>query len=1165
MKGDRTMKKIASHYIAVLTGAAILFASCAVLTIDVDVYKGPLANHEDIQTEQMAAMVIGAKPLLVELRDILEANYMKALDKEMRFRQAPPTLDEQTKKYTVWGRENLKTRLNLLRNESWYKHKYVPPDPTYYPKTNSRFLYSNADHVNNILSLYENRRPEKLTDIIYKIVARYRKSYAILQPQDMKQDIALAMNIKKEATDDPNASKLLNTYERFLSDQRCNALRVLKEILAYLQKKPPGQNSRLASFAKKYFQEKSEKEALQNVTSAAQRLLAETELADVCADEIFGLKGELRGQFVTRVKQIAKAYLDCRTALEELWLAIMNGVVYVNSRPVAGDEVSEDHTEFTVGLVKMSLEIIQPRYLAVLLDVANKKKSISEDINDLAVSLGKYPAAEPNKPHSMWAYFSMKYFLEKKLKEKPVETAYRLMAIHEFCKSALDPEKASIKQRVGKGDLGSLGYKEGWRFGLVRAPFEAAPEDDQGFDESPLPWYLSIFAWDDAVAEAKPALSELDRILPVTLSECAKEIGYIVEGAFAGGRLDEGLETLIEEYLEQAKVCDPNDKELRWARRRLSDALVRFAQKLLFVANNRSLISPPKPDPGFVPGTIRILFRGLFAEWLTDPAGDFALGGRPLLEDTNKYTLILQAVGNSIVVQADALHQERKHRELLKSHYEKEVAILADTLDRMSPVNHNSTDISSIKDTLSKYSTAKDIRTAKDVRDVWIELLEYEHDLALYYGETQRAKEINNALKAARAKREGMIFIRPAMAYLRTSFPATSLQSNPNLTWDNMLGGHMMRSIPFGPQIGEFLNPDAKRDARINAEIDKQFWQNINRVRVAGGGNTNYAVVKDDIGNWYVKGYSANPEDVIKSARNLAMFSLSAKMNTDFLKRTNRDNGGLPSTDKSDANQTAVERLYNKYKDQYNSRTLTDREHLIELLKSEMKSAIMQVWHQNDGLNEDISRLENKLDAAIELHLKKPADELKETENVTEYGSKIISALHAIRRFHNTLLTDVHNTITASASDKLLRAEKSKATREVELSKAKKIYSDFAIEKDMFAIDWNYKSAAAAEDPDNSVKKQLSDEAKDELDRAKAAFMRAEEEVEEKQAAVEAATNMFETTSIEFDTAVNAEERSIRDVTRIVREKIVALINSRIDSIKEYETAMMFIGESNKQ
>ena len=1143
------MKKIASHYIAVLTGAAILFASCAVLTIDVDVYKGPLANHENIQTEQMAAMAIGAKPLLVELRDILEANYMRFLLSENKLSRIPQALDEQSKYYLTCGRFDLKIRLTKLRELYWYRSEFVPPDPNYYPKMKSRFLDSNADNVNNILYLYENREPNepakvyvKLRDDIDKTLSRYKESYDILRPPDMKEDIALAKRIKISAPSDPNASKLLNAYHRFLSDQRRDALRVLEEIVKYLQKSPD-QNSRLASFAKKYFQEESETEALQNVTSAAQRLLAETELADVCADEIFGLKGELRGQFVTRVKQIAKAYLDSRTALEELWLAIMNGVVYVNSRPVAGDEVSEERTEFTVGLVKMSLEIIQPRYLAVLLD----KKSISGDINDLAVSLGKYPAADPNEPHSMWVYWSMKYFLGKKLEEKPVETAYRLMAIHEFCKFALDPEKDSIKQYVGKGDLGSLGYKEGWRFGLVRAPFEAAPEDDQGLD--------------DAVTETKPDKSggllvngDTSTSDPNHLYAFANNIKYYGGGALAGGRLNKGLETLIEEYLELANVCDPDEKELRWARKRLSDALVRFAQKLLFVANNRSLLSPPKSDPGLIFGTVLTLSRGLFGEKFTNERIEWNL-----LEDTNQYTRILQAVGNSIVVQADALQQERKHREQLKSHYKKEVAILADTVSRMSPVHRDTVGIKPVDELLHEGASAK------DVRDVWIELLQYEHDLALYYGETQRAKEIDNALKAARAKREGMIFIRPAMAYLRTSFPATSLQSNPNLTWDNMLGGHMMRSIPFGPQIGEFLNPDAKRDARINAEIDKQFWQNINRVRVAGGGKTNYAVVKDDIGNWYVKGYSADPCDVIKSARNLAMFSLSAKMNTDFLKRTNRDNGGQPSTDKSDANQTAVERLYNKYKDQYNSRTRTDRDRLIELLKSEMKSAIMQAWQQNDGLNGSISRLENKLDAAIELHLKKPADELEETKDVTEHGSKIISALHAIRRFHNTLLADVHNTITASARDKLLRAEENKATRELELSKAKEIYSDFAIEKDMTEIDWNYKSAAAAEDPDNSVKKQLSDEAKDELDRAKAAFMRAEEEVEEKQAAVEAATNMFEATSIEFDTAVNAEERSIRDVTRIVREKIVALIMSRIDSIKEYETAIMFIGESNKQ
>jgi len=52
---------------ALAAGALLGLAGCAVMQIDVDVYKGPLANHEDVQTQQFAAMAIGAKPLLDQL------------------------------------------------------------------------------------------------------------------------------------------------------------------------------------------------------------------------------------------------------------------------------------------------------------------------------------------------------------------------------------------------------------------------------------------------------------------------------------------------------------------------------------------------------------------------------------------------------------------------------------------------------------------------------------------------------------------------------------------------------------------------------------------------------------------------------------------------------------------------------------------------------------------------------------------------------------------------------------------------------------------------------------------------------------------------------------------------------------------------------------------
>src|SRR3712207_6764235 len=49
-----------------------LSAGCGVLTVDVDVYKGPLANHRDVQTQQTAMLALAAKPLLGKLRYELE-------------------------------------------------------------------------------------------------------------------------------------------------------------------------------------------------------------------------------------------------------------------------------------------------------------------------------------------------------------------------------------------------------------------------------------------------------------------------------------------------------------------------------------------------------------------------------------------------------------------------------------------------------------------------------------------------------------------------------------------------------------------------------------------------------------------------------------------------------------------------------------------------------------------------------------------------------------------------------------------------------------------------------------------------------------------------------------------------------------------------------------
>src|SRR4051794_37980273 len=56
---------------------AALLAGCAVLKIDVDVYKGALQNQPDVQTQQVVTLASAAKPLLVRLRYELEESERK--------------------------------------------------------------------------------------------------------------------------------------------------------------------------------------------------------------------------------------------------------------------------------------------------------------------------------------------------------------------------------------------------------------------------------------------------------------------------------------------------------------------------------------------------------------------------------------------------------------------------------------------------------------------------------------------------------------------------------------------------------------------------------------------------------------------------------------------------------------------------------------------------------------------------------------------------------------------------------------------------------------------------------------------------------------------------------------------------------------------------------
>lgn len=145
---------------------------------------------------------------------------------------------------------------------------------------------------------------------------------------------------------------------------------------------------------------------------------------------------------------------------------------------------------------------------------------------------------------------------------------------------------------------------------------------------------------------------------------------------------------------------------------------------------------------------------------------------------------------------------------------------------------------------------------------------------ALSMGAGTRAVYLLDAINAAHEQRTSLIYLRPASDYLRSVYSASAFQESAQKENRNILV-NWRGFLPIFSQ--DNISP--------REQLEKLYWQNINKVSVSGGGNTNYVLAKDDVGNWYVKAYSADPEAIIKSATSLALFNSGKLINTNFLRR----------------------------------------------------------------------------------------------------------------------------------------------------------------------------------------------------------------------------------------------------------------------------------------
>lgn len=164
--------------------------------------------------------------------------------------------------------------------------------------------------------------------------------------------------------------------------------------------------------------------------------------------------------------------------------------------------------------------------------------------------------------------------------------------------------------------------------------------------------------------------------------------------------------------------------------------------------------------------------------------------------------------------------------------------------------------------------------TPVEIIDNLIASLRAQRIQALSMGAGTRAVFLQDAINAAHEQRTSLIYLRPASDYLRSVYSASAFQESAQKENRNILV-NWRGFLPIFSQ--DNISP--------REQLEKLYWQNINKVSVSGGGNTNYVLAKDDVGNWYVKAYSADPESIIKSATSLALFNSGKLINTNLLRR----------------------------------------------------------------------------------------------------------------------------------------------------------------------------------------------------------------------------------------------------------------------------------------
>jgi len=456
-----------------------------------------------------------------------------------------------------------------------------------------------------------------------------------------------------------------------------------------------------------------------------------------------------------------------------------------------------------------------------------------------------------------------------------------------------------------------------------------------------------------------------------------------------------------------------------------------------------------------------------------------------------------------------------------------------------------------------------------DVMDATIAQLRYLNLQAVQArgADDAEAKRLLQALNLARKQREDMIYLRPTSSYLRSVYAATFSQSDPGLRSRNLL-------LDTWRRLSDCAGPK-KPLCDVRDELDKSHWQNINTVRLDGAGNTNFVVAKDDVGNWYAKAMGNDPKAMISAVKNLALYNLGGRFNTDLLRvdelRGRVDDTTLAKTDRDRAKDeldklstttsgpavAARSETLGLFKANYDERSAADRSQLASaLIGDSLQSQLRTLWYASYTDAKARSQLGESLAAAEVVPALDAARAALATDAapVPAAGEAIAAALGALQRWRAALkaqvgkleaLTEAERLDQAQATSKLTTAQEQLAAAQTQLQAAQTQALDKAAKARDSTLSESQAVAAnkAADDAQNALKLRGG-------------------EVEAHARKVEEAKLALAEATTRLQAAQGRQRKAAADVDTVVQPLITTTTERRLRLVEETETAIKVIGRS---